>query len=451
MVSSLRHRRTRGRFLCALLGLFVLVSAAAAANPDSKVPSQPQAGQALAGKPLAGQPLAGEDEWELAVAADSFGHVYVLYPEYGPVSGPVSGPGCDGCLLPALTLVISNDNGSTWQSPLVLTPPASGQFNPQIVVDPVDHRTVYAAWLQNDRRDTLLAKSSDFGQSWSMVVADHGSLDRNSADHGSAEVSKPVLAVRGQNVYVASGRGGKMWMASSHDGGITFTSSVVNENLELMESLAGGATVDPEGNVYLAWAGYVPRNTTRGRVNLYVSKSSTGGRSWVSNLMDVSNAPHDCSAYHCQWGYSGAQITIASDSAGVLYALWSASPSAGANSTNHPERIFFASSTTSGATWSPKADMSTAAKGVKHVLPTIVAGAVGNVRIAWVDSRNSPDWDAYVRNSTNGGATWSAESRISSAPQGYATLLARISGLPSGDSYRVEAQGPIQIASDSGL
>ncbi len=172
--------------------------------------------------------------------------------------------------------------GLRGQAPLVLTPPASGQFNPQIVVDSLDHRTVYATWLQNDRKDTMLAKSADFGQSWSMVVAERNSSDRSTADQGVAEIGKPALAARGQNVYVASGHAGKMWVSASHDGGITFSPSVVNENLNLAATLAGGAIVDPEGNLYLAWAGYVPPDASAGRVNLYVSKSSTGGKSWVT-------------------------------------------------------------------------------------------------------------------------------------------------------------------------
>ncbi len=101
--------------------------------------------------------------------------------------------------------------------------------------------------------------------------------------------------------------------------------------------------------------------------------------------MDVSASPSGCSAYHCEWGYLGAQISIASDSAGVLYALWNSS-----TSSRRPERIYFTSSTTGGATWLPKADVSTAGKSVKHILPTIAADAIGSVRIAWLDSRHSP-------------------------------------------------------------
>ncbi len=79
------------------------------------------------------------DQWEPAIAADGYSHAYVLYPQYGRV------PGCTACPLPSMILVVSDDNGATWKPPREIAPPGSGQYDPQIVVDPADHRTVYAA------------------------------------------------------------------------------------------------------------------------------------------------------------------------------------------------------------------------------------------------------------------------------------------------------------------
>src|SRR5205814_7111876 len=126
----------------------------------------------------------------------------------------------------------------------------------------------------------------------------------------------------------------------------------------------------------------------KGPVNLYTSKSSDGGKSWTSTILDVSGSPPDCSNYSCGWAYLGAQITMSSDAAGTLFALWySGSVAKG------PERIYFASSTTGGATWAPKADVSAAAAGVEHAFPAIVAGSAGDVRTAWMVSRIAPLWN----------------------------------------------------------
>src|SRR5271156_5522356 len=87
------------------------------------------------------------DQWEPAMAADGHGHVYILYPQYGAV------PNCADCTVPTIALQISDDNGITWQASKPLLPLATGEFDPQIVVDPLDRQTVYASWLQNKKRD----------------------------------------------------------------------------------------------------------------------------------------------------------------------------------------------------------------------------------------------------------------------------------------------------------
>ena len=393
----------------------------------------PQAYAAKAGfTPQARVGFTVGDQWEPAIATDGFAHLYVLYPQYGRV------PGCAACPLPSMILEISNNNGATWQPPREITPPGTGQYDPQIVVDSADHRTVYAAWLQNKRFDLVVAKSVDFGQSWSIVVADRGIMDAD----------KPVLAVRGQDVYVGFNRDGKMLVAASHDRGITFLTTGVSPKLQLVRALAGGATVDPQGSAYVAWAGYTRRDGTKGRESLYISKSSNAGESWSTRLMDVSGAPPDCGAYRCEWGYLGAQITMTSDSAGTLYALWN---SGAADKT--PQRIYFASSTTAGDTWSPKLNVSTAPSSVEHAFPALAAADAGDVRIAWMDTRNTPLWNMLYRSSTNGGATWSAESRISSYVPGYRYIHAKGFTFPFGDyfSIAIDNLGQTQAVWGEGL
>ena len=102
------------------------------------------------------------DQWEPAIAADNHGHVYVLYPQYGAV------PDCATCTAPTIALLVSSDNGLSWQPSRALLPFPTGQFDPQIVVDPVDRQTVYASWMQNNKRDIIVARSLDFGRTWSF-------------------------------------------------------------------------------------------------------------------------------------------------------------------------------------------------------------------------------------------------------------------------------------------
>jgi len=372
------------------------------------------------------------DQWEPALASDGFGHTYVLYPQYGRV------PGCHQCPLPSMILVVSHDNGVTWQPPRTITPPGTGQYDPQIVVDPADRRTVYAAWLQRKRLDMVVAKSVDFGQSWSIVIADRGLTDAD----------KPVLAVRGEDVYVGFNRARKMRVASSHDGGVTFTAADVNPKLRLVRALAGGATVDLHGYVYLSWAGYTQHDGAKGRESLYVSKSPDGGESWATQLIDVSGAPPDCRAFRCEWGYLGAQITMTSDAAGTLYALWNA----GAVDKSL-QRIYFASSTDAGDTWSPRLNVSTAPSNVEHAFPALTAGDRGDVRIAWMDTRGGGRWNTFYRSSTDGGSLWSPEVRISSFAFGYRYIRASGFTFPFGDYFGIgiDSKGHTQAVWGEGL
>ncbi len=342
------------------------------------------------------------EQWEPAIAADGFGHLYALYMQYQGV------PGCATCPSPTMILLVSNDRGTTWSAPRPIAPPGSGQWDPQITVDPLDHRTVYASWLQNNKSDTVVARSTDFGSHWTTVVA-------NSTNAGS---DKPILAVRGQDVYVGYNHAQKVWVSASHDGGATFTSYTVNKNNVYGWSLAGGGTVDPAGDVFFAWAGYTQNGGAKGPVNLYISKSSDGGQTWTSTQLDTSAPPPDCSLAGCGWAFLGAQMTMTSNPDGTFYALWNSG-----KVSQGPERIYFASSSDAGADWSTKQDVSLAPAGVEHAFPAVAAASGGDVRISWMDTRASGLWNVYERSSTDGGVSWSAEVRVSTYVAG--------AGLPS--------------------
>ncbi len=369
------------------------------------------------------------DQWEPAIAADGRGHIYVLYPQYGAV------PGCPTCTAPTIALLVSSDNGLSWQPSKALLPFSTGQFDPQIAVDPVDRQTVYASWMQNNKRDIIVARSLDFGRTWSFSWA----------ARGRGEADKPVLTVRGTDVYVGFNREEQFFVAASHDAGQTFSTVQVNSNAAPGSSLAGGATIDPAGNVYFGWTAYARHEMPTRPVSVFVSRSSDGGRAWSTVLLDVSSAPPECEAQSCGTGYLGAQIALASDAAGALYALWNAGAANGG-----PERIYFSSSTTGGASWSERANVSHAAAGVEHSFPAIVAGAAGDVRIAWMDARTAEPghpnrllWNTFYRSSTNGGATWNVETRLSGAARGYDYILPDGFRFPFGDyfSLAIDSEG----------
>lgn len=364
-----------------------------------------------------------DNEWEPAIATDRSGHVYMLYPQYTGV------PGCPTCASPTMVLQISSDGGQTWASPTVIYPAGSsfGEWDAQIVVDPVDGQTVYASWLQNRKSDIVVAKSTDFGAHWTFVTA----------SSSNASQDKPILAVRGPDVYVVYNHSQTIWASFSHDSGATFTSVKVNQNAKLGWSLAGGGTVTPNGTVYFSWDGYEGSGGAKGNVNLYVSKSTDGGATWTTKLIDVSSSPPDCSAFACGWAFLGAAMTMTSDSNGVLYGLWNAG-----SSPKGPERIYFSRSNDGGNTWTTKQDVSLAPAGSHHAFPAIAAAGPGVVRVGWMDARAANGgmdrWNVYVRSSTNGGDSWSAETDVSTYVSGFSYIFSNGFRFPFGDYFEME-------------
>lgn len=347
------------------------------------------------------------DQWEPAMAADGHGHIYILFPQYGAVSD------CPDCTTPMMALLVSNDNGVSWEAPRPMVTSPAGQFDAQIKVDPVDRQTLYASWLQG-KHDVMVARSQDSGRSWYLAIAEHSP---------EVIIDKPVLAVRGPNIYVSFNHDQTLAVAVSHDYAQTFSATVLNPGAEPGWSLAAGAVVDPAGNVYFSWTAYPRTDLLTRSVEVFISRSGDGGRTWSTTPMDISSAAPDCSSRFCSGGFLASQMALASDDAGVIYALWNSGSAAGG-----PERIYFSSSTNQGESWSPKADVTNAAAGVEHCFPAISAGTAGDVRIAWMDTRevdaqNHPLWNTFYRASTNGGATWSAESQLSGPVRGYDYIL----------------------------
>ena len=359
------------------------------------------------------------DEWEPSIAADAYGHVYVLIPQFVNAQTSII-PGCATCPSPTAFLFISSDNGTTWVNRGPIAPPGSGQIDVQIKVDPMNGSTVYASWLENNKSVIEVAKSTDFGQHWTTTIA-------NSTQAGT---DKDILVVRGNDVYVGYNHAQTVWVSSSHDGGQAFASAKVNANAQFGWSLTGGAAIDNAGNVYFAWDGYTQNGQAKGPVNLYVTKSSDGGNTWTSTLLDVSGSPPDCSAFSCGWAFLGPGIAMTSDAGGQLYVLWNAG-----TVDKGPERIWYSTSGDKGATWSPKVNVSLAPVGVDHAFPSVAAGATGDIRIAWMDQRNAPHWNVYYRSSIDGGSTWSVETKLSAFVSGYSYIFPDGFRFPFGDYF----------------
>ena len=381
------------------------------------------------------------DDWEPAIAADRFGHVYAEWSHYVGYAGANTGepdPSCPICASPHAVLQVSNDGGKTWSAPRALSPSTERQDDPQIVVDPADGRTVYASFMQNNKSSEYVARSDDFGATWKTVLVEP--LQRGT--------DKDILAVRAGNIYLAYHTQQKIFASLSHDGGATWSTNnlVGTTNSTLGVSLPSGGAVDSKGNAYFAWNGANNPGQAKGTKNLYVTRTTDGGTTWTTSLVDVSDpsVQRGCPG----WDYWGPQMVLAVDGKDRIYVLWGA-----AHANGGLERMYFSRSTDGGTTWSPRTDVSLAPNGTDNLFPALAARGDGDLRIAWMDDRNGFDtgnddpngrWNVYYRSSADGGATWSAEAKLSQYVPGYPYKYATPQdgfAEPYGDYFELDIDG----------
>lgn len=356
------------------------------------------------------------DDWEPSIAADQEGHVYALWTHYVGFEGGATGevdPSCPECPSPHMVIQVSADSGATWGDPHALAPSEERQDDPQIVVDAGDGTTVYAAYMEGDKSSMFVARSDNHGESFVPVLVEP--IQRG--------LDKIALAARDGHVYLVYHSQQKIFASISHDGGKSWKvrQPIHNTNSTFGVSLPSGAAIDKHGVAYFAWNGVNRPGQAKGTINLYVTKTADGGETWTTSVVDQSEAPPPCACGG--WDYWGAQMAIGVDDADVVYVLWNA------NRVRYgPNRLFFARSTDAAASWSDPLEVSPAPTGANNLFPALVATGEGDVRIAWQDDRNGFDaggddpearWNTYYRRSSDGGLSWSAETKLSAYEAGY--------------------------------
>ncbi len=367
------------------------------------------------------------DDWEPAIAASTDG-IDVMFKHYDvPGAGlPACGDpsGCDRRIL----VQRSADGGVSFGTPLAVDPGRVG-YDSQLATDPLDGDHVYGSFLVETKSSIGFIRSLDGGATWSPTRV---------VDPLTKATDKDVLAVRGNDIYIAYNAFMKIYVSSSHDGGDTWSTSPVNATGQgiLGWSLPSSGAVLPDGTVLFAWSGQERNGGAKGPVNLYVTRSIDGGATWQTVMIDRSQAapPCGCGAY----AFYGAQTALAVDGNGRVHALYnlSAAPFG-------PGRILYRTSVDEGATWSAAQDVSAAPTAANGAFPAIAA-AGSEVRIAWMDDRTGA-YRVYLRASDDGGATFGDETALSATADGFAFPYGDYFGLaitPGGRTVAAWGEGP---------
>jgi hypothetical protein len=344
----------------------------------------------------------GYDDWEPAIAADpSSSYVYQMTTRY---NGPKA---CNGCPFPIVVIRASSDGGATWGPDKIIYLSKNKQNDPEIEV--ANDGSIYALWLDNYTPGVKFTKSTDHGATWSTpkIFVGSGLNKKNWSD-------KPILAIspNGQHVYVAF-NSSNSFISASHDFGQTFSAPVKTNNDDRYWFHNGGA-VAPNGNVYFSAVDYAQDYTGDSFIN--VIKSTNGGTSWTTTRLDQSAQMPDCPwAAGCYFGFLGPSAVLAIDKNGKIMLAYPSGATSGA-----PERMYVRTST-DGVTWTARQEISNGSATVNNGFPAIATGpTAGDFRVTWQDDRNGSTnaWNTWYRRTTNGGASWSAEVRLSDQGSG---------------------------------
>jgi len=263
----------------------------------------------------------------------------------------------------------------------------------------------YVAWqdFTPGNSEIFLASSHDGGVTFGVPV--------NVSNTPEGDSSLPNIVAAGDRVYVVwqdTSPTSDIFIASSADGGATFgvPVNVSNQGASSIPQIAVSGD-----NVYVVWA-----DSSAGSPDIFIASSADGGATF-GEPVNVSNTPD---------GFSYLpQIAISSN--GTIYLAWQ---------DNFPvDDIFFASSTDGGISFGEPVDVSNTPEGSSF--SPLLAASGNAVHVAWQDS--FPANDVFVVSSSDGGSTFGEPVNVSDNSGVSVTPALAVSGSNSSNVFIVWA------------
>ena len=285
----------------------------------------------------------------------------------------------------------STDQGQTW-APNILqnqSHPSQGCHNsdPWMALGP-DDRVNYA-YLEYNCGSFFDIQNTTTGNDWGTVhsVAGNGGL-----------VDKDAMWVDPNNrIYAIWDEGNVMAVTWSDNGGATWKKPFVNPQDSPGSNVLGTVIeTAANGTVDVVWWDF-------SRNNIYFDWSSDRGTTWHT---DKRVNDRDGSASGGGWQISIPAMNVDQNS-GAIYVAWP-------DMRNGNLDIYMSASTDGGLTWSANKRINDDSGSTTQYMVDLAIDHHGTVHAAWEDKRSGA-WNIYYSNSTDGGATWATNLRVSSA------------------------------------
>ncbi len=292
----------------------------------------------------------------------------------------------------------SGDGGDTWSSALL------GGFD--VMSDPAIASGGGGKWyysyiarggVAGTDLDVFVQRSTDDGQTWLAPVA--VTADTNFDD-------KAYVAAQGDQVLVAYADFGtspaKIHAARSTNGGVSFDHDTVLANASVGGNGAS-PVIAPDGTFYVFWRDSFQQF-------LWMSRSDDAGATWTPDGSIVAMHPLPSSVPAGEGGYRLLNLPSAAAAPnGDLVVVWNDQLLGDAD-------ILAIRSSDGGDSWSAPVRVNDDPAGALQFFPWVAIDGAGNVHVVWYDRRHDGvDLDVYYASSTDGGATFGANRRLTAA------------------------------------
>ncbi|MBD3233672.1 MAG: T9SS type A sorting domain-containing protein [candidate division Zixibacteria bacterium] len=310
------------------------------------------------------------------------------------------------------------DGGQTWgDGTLCCWPQLDAQGDPAVTCDADGN--FYFAVISFDRNTPdngiYVSKSEDGGISWGNPVA----VVEHIGDPGAPFEDKEYIAADvtdspyRNNVYVTWTRFGwdyPIMISRSIDQGATYSAPMEISDYNYCQGSV--PAVGPDGEVYVTWLAYSSPYTIR------LVKSTNGGVSFGSEIIvaEITGLPSPLppTDFRVNSFPSIAVDHSGGSTNGYIHIVWG-------DYRNGDADVYYSKSTDGGSNWSTAVRINDGSIGDDNdqFFPWVSCDPDGYVHVFFYDRRDDPsniDFHGYYTRSEDGGDTWTANERVTTAP-----------------------------------
>ncbi|MEO6456930.1 MAG: S-layer homology domain-containing protein, partial [Chloroflexia bacterium] len=364
----------------------------------------------------------GQHEPSLAVSRVNTNTVFVAAKDYR--EGNIKRVWIDG----------STDGGVTWPVQLRMPNLPTTESESDPVVMARDDGRIYVSCLTTGNNGIFITWTDNDGQTWQpsvpIVQNQSGLQDKD----WFAIDNNPASPYYHRMYMMYAPDAASVVEHHSTDGGLTWSA---RQQIGASNTEYTYPVVASDGTVY----NFMMLNWGPSRVGtVQMTKSTNGGVSWTTPTT-VTTAQQPASPIRAQDQFRFFAILSAAvdPNTGALYVAWTDNRNFGTNGTD----VVYVKSADGGATWSPVTRLSHDPTSVvrDHITPMLVVGEDSRLHAFWLDRRLDPNnrrFDSWYSSSTDGGATWDPDTRVSTEPQDLNVGFPPGSGNAAGDYWGLD-------------